>query len=74
MKALILKEFEIVETVQCEPPHGPAPHTAYILDNGDQTTFKVCSLDAVARPETVDVAAVAVADAMADPTIPGIDS
>ena len=72
MKALILKEFDIVETVQCERPHGAAPHTAYILDNGDGTTFEVCSLDAVARPETVDVAALAVADAVAEPTVPGV--
>jgi hypothetical protein len=76
VKALILKEFEIVETVQCEQTghaHGAAPHAAYILDNGDGTTFEVCALDAVARPEAVDVPAGAVAGVTADPTVPAAE-
>lgn len=72
MKILILKEFDVIETVECLTHTDGAPsHTKYIVSAGDcVTNFEVCSLDAVARPDMLE----APAPADESPLPPGVPS
>ena len=61
VKILILKEFDVIETVQCDHDPAAPPHTAYRVTAGvpepDGLSFMVCSLDAVARPDVLEAPA-----------------
>lgn len=66
MKILILKEFDVIETVKCDHDASAPSHTAYRVDSGEPTpennSFTVCSLDAVARPDVLEAPAVTETD------------
>lgn len=74
MKILILKEFDVIETVECDHDPAAPPHTAYRVKAGtpepDGLSFMVCSLDAVARPDVLE----APAPADESPLPPGVPS
>lgn len=61
MKILILKEFDVLETVECDHDPAAPPHTAYRVKAGapepDGLSFTVCALDAAARPDVLEAPA-----------------
>lgn len=70
-KILILKEFDVADTIECDHDPAAPPHPAYLIEVGifeHSEPMKVCSLDAVARPDVLE------APAPAEPEVPGVPS
>lgn len=69
MKILIMKEFDVLHTAECDHDASAPSHTMYFIDASEDDPAQsegsglwVCSLDAVARPDALEAPAVTETD------------